>query len=540
MNLAIVQSRGVRDVGLIGRLIAERYRVREVIGRGGMGVVYSATDEEGGPDVVIKFLASEWTGDPEAAARFQREARRLSALRHPNIVRMRDFGHDDGRAYLVLEFVHGQPLTQRLRDAFRLSLQEFVPIAAQILKGVGHAHTRGVVLRDIKASNVMVCDRKGRSDFVILLDFGLAKRLQGETPITREHVMGTAGYIAPETLTGGTAGLASDVYAIGILFWTMLSGSPPFDAEDEAAVLYKTVHEPVPDLREALGPNPEVPERLAALIERCLSKSPDDRPKDANAIVEDLIDAVPSRMFRLPRVPGASPAHRGEGNTGMIALTGINPSGKHALVPEAPAVQENGRRGLWLGLGLGLLASAVAAGVVAFVMAPSDKEPTTVAVAVPTVEAQAEVHPAAVVSPASPVLEQGDDLKEQGPLAEMANPAAADEDVTAEADRLRGRKRKRTTSRRTARGASPARPRTPEPAEPTTADEPAQATPVAEAAAAPRPDSDEAKPPVLEKADEPPRPSVLAASEEKTSSSGVLMRPDDSRAERVPALMKPD
>lgn len=535
MSLAVVPRPVPTETGLVGRLIADRYRVLEVIGRGGMGVVFSATDEHGGPDVVIKFLAAEWTGDPDAAARFEREAKRLSTLQHPNIVRMRDYGHDEGRAYLVLEFVRGQPLTQRLRTATRLSLSEFVPIAAQILKGVGHAHSRAVVLRDIKASNVMVCDRKGRSDFVVLLDFGLAKRLEGDTPITREHVMGTAGYIAPEALSGGAAGLASDVYALGVLFWTMLSGAPPFEAEDEAAVLYKTVHEPVPNLQEVLGPDAQVPERLATLIQRCLSKSPGDRPKDANAIVEALIDAVPSRMFRLPRVPGTTPTHRGEGNTGMIALTGLNPSGKHSVVPPKPKTQPKNRRGLWLGLA----ALSFAAGAVTF-FPSSPKSPETQASNRP-----AEVQQAAV-SAEGPARDEGEAVEHTPPL-EAVVPAAVEEhapapEETQPASRQRVRSRKKSSARRSGRGSARTTPSAPTSApEVTASDEPVAAAKPIEAPKTPSLGSGTAKEPaVLEKAEDAPREPVASASADKPSAGDVFMRADDSPKHAAPALMKPD
>lgn len=524
------------ETGLVGRLIAERYRVLEVIGRGGMGVVFSATDEHGGPDVVIKFLAAEWTGDPDAAARFEREARRLSALQHPNIVRMRDYGHDEGRAYLVLEFVRGQPLTQRLRSATRLSLQEFVPIAAQILKGVGHAHSRGVVLRDIKASNVMVCDRKGRSDFVVLLDFGLAKRLEGETPITREHVMGTAGYIAPETLSGEkTAGLASDVYAIGVLFWTMLSGSPPFDAEDEAAVLYKTVHEPVPDLLERLGPETEVPKRLATLVERCLSKSPGDRPKDANAIVEALIDAVPARMFRLPRVPGTTPTHRGEGNTGMIALTGLNPSGQHAVVSPRPDAPRKQRRGLWVGVGL----LSFAAGAVAFF--PSSSEPPDPVATAAGVDVQeAAVTPIGPAPDSDPALARGSESVEGVPVAAAEEPAPAPTKIEKEG-RSRPRLRKKAAGRRSGQGGGSTRRRPPSSEEAPAPEPPSGGTQSASSTAEPIPELAAANPPtLLEKTEEPPRTATVAASAEKRSDRGALMRAEDAPRHDAPALMKAD
>ncbi len=528
MSLAVVPRQAPTETGLVGRLIADRYRVLEVIGRGGMGVVFSATDEDGGPDVVIKFLAAEWTGDPDAAARFEREARRLSTLQHPNTVRMRDYGHDEGRAYLVLEFVHGQPLTERLRNATRLSLPEFVPIAAQILKGVGHAHSRGVLLRDIKASNVMVCDRKGRSDFVVLLDFGLAKRLEGETPITREHVMGTAGYIAPETLSGeATVGLASDVYAIGVLFWTMLAGAPPFDAEDEAAVLYKTVHEPVPDLQEALGADTELPKRLAELIERCLCKSAADRPKDANAIVEALIDAVPARMFRLPRVPGRVPTHLGEGNTGMIALTGLNPSGEHSIVTAAAPQASKRRLGAWLVLG-GL---SFAAGALAFL--PSSRElPDTVASTAPTEIRDAAVPPVDFQQEENQVLGQAPRVQQVAPMAAIEEERPAERQA---ADDPRPRSRKKARQRR---ASAPTEAKAP--AEPL-ASGAAPATQAPEVATAASEETAESKRPALrEQVEDVLRTPIVAASVETPSDSSALMRAADAPEHAAPVLMKPD
>jgi eukaryotic-like serine/threonine-protein kinase len=312
---------------LVGQTLGGKYAIVRMIGRGGVGLVYHARQTNPGRDVVVKVLAPHWASDAEAMARFDREARRLSSLQHPNIVEMFDFGHEDDRAYLVMEYLAGELLSEHVARKKRLSLEEFVPIAAQILKGIGHAHSRELMVRDVKPANVMLCERKGRANFVKILDFGLAKLLRGEQAITEEHVMGTVGYLAPEAIRGEPIDLRVDVYAIGVLFYYMLAGRLPFEGETNAAVFYKTIHEAPRDLRDLLGQSHGLPDGLVDLVHQCLAKDPDARPADADRIVERLIDVVPAALFRLPRstterhgIPlSVAP---GIGNTGLIELVG--------------------------------------------------------------------------------------------------------------------------------------------------------------------------------------------------------------------------
>lgn len=313
---------------LAGQTLASKYQIRRVIGRGGVGIVYLATEIESGRDVVLKCLAEHWLDDPEAVARFEREARRLDSLRHPNIVSMLGFERDQGRAFLVMEHVRGRPLSEYITHRGFLTFEEFVPIAAQILKGMGYAHSREMMIRDVKPSNIMLCERKGRTNFVKILDFGLAKFLRGETQITEEHVIGTVGYLAPETLKGEPGDLRVDVYAVGVLFYYMLSGHLPFEGANDATIFYKTVNEAPVHLSERLPLGHGVPEALVALIHSCLAKDPKGRPSDANIVVEQLIDAVPSPLFRLPRIGEVvADATTGSmaGNTGLISLLGADP-----------------------------------------------------------------------------------------------------------------------------------------------------------------------------------------------------------------------
>ncbi len=343
--------------------------MHRLIGRGGVGLVYLAENNETGEEVVLKLLSPDWSRKPEAVRRFEREAERLGSVKHPNIVRLLDQGYDAGRAYLVMEHLDGELLSDYIGQQHALDLHTFVPIAAQVLKGIGHAHSRGVMLRDIKPANIMLCRRKGRTNFVKILDFGLAKLIRDEQPVTEEHVLGTAGYLAPEVIEGNDdLDLRVDVFSLGALFYFMLSGRLPFEGSESATVFYKTIHDDPTPLHEVLPTDHALPEGLIHLVHRCLSKDRTQRPDDANEVVEHLIDVVPASLFRLPRIrevpesstvsstvsePGVPRLRRpetgetkmaGYGNTGMVQLVGQGAvSGSHPIVgmPDPPALRED-------------------------------------------------------------------------------------------------------------------------------------------------------------------------------------------------------
>ncbi|HVH98798.1 MAG TPA: serine/threonine-protein kinase, partial [Enhygromyxa sp.] len=398
---------------LVGQTLGGKYTLEKLVGRGGMGHVYSATVTDAGEssrrDVVVKMIAPPLAQQPQAMARFEREAKRLDGLRHSNIVEMYDYGREGGRAYIVMEWVDGELLSDYLARRGALSLADFVPIAAQVLKGVGHAHSRDLMIRDIKPSNVMLCERKGRANFVKIIDFGLAKMLEGDEDITKQHFIGTSGYLSPEQIKGLDIDLRVDVYALGVLFYQMLSGRMPFEAENDTTLLYKHVHDFPTPLSEVLPEVHEVPEELVHLIHDCLEKDPNDRPRDANEIVEKLIDCVPMSMFKLPP---ASPAAAEQtaisalSTAALAAPTGetatflrsddldgaadSRPSGRAATVdePVTAVVREEPTGGKSkLGLlpmivvGVGVVAALVIGGVVVFggKKEPTEQQPTAVA-----------------------------------------------------------------------------------------------------------------------------------------------------------------
>lgn len=286
---------------LVGQLLDQRYRVERLIGRGGMGLVYLATDTRASRDVVVKMVAPHWVGDADAESRFEREGERLAELSHPNIVELFEVGSHEGQPYIVMEYIDGEPLKRYLGRKGALGLAEFVPIASQLLTAVGHAHAREMMVRDVKPANVMLHERDGKTNVVKLLDFGLAKLVEGdERQVTQAHVVGTSGYLAPELIKGDKCDVRVDVYALGIVFFEMLTGQTPIIGDNDAAVLYNHVHG-TPIRLEALLPEDHgLPAELIALIERCMAKNPEERPGDGNEVAELLFECVAPELFTLP------------------------------------------------------------------------------------------------------------------------------------------------------------------------------------------------------------------------------------------------
>jgi eukaryotic-like serine/threonine-protein kinase len=258
-------------------VIAGRYRLDDLLGRGGMSEVWSAEDQELGRTVAIKLLA------PNAdTLRFEREARAFASLAHPNVTQLYDYGEEAGRPYMVLEYVPNGTLEQRLGDGKPLPDDEAFGIAAGIAAGLAHAHGRGVVHRDLKPANVLV-DEEGRPK---LADFGIARLAAGEGTLTEAGtVMGTAAYISPEQAVGAPATAASDVYSFGVILYRMLTGRLPFEADDPMQLVMQhrdATPTPIAVLR------PDAPGRLEATAMAALEKDPADRPTDGAALLAAL------------------------------------------------------------------------------------------------------------------------------------------------------------------------------------------------------------------------------------------------------------
>lgn len=286
---------------LIGTTLAGRYEVEKCIGKGGMGVVYLASQSALDRKVVVKVLPSSFVDDEEAIARFEREAVGMSKLQHPNIVSIYDFGHEEEHAYICMEYVDGHTLSREIKRGGAVSVERFGPIASQILQGLGEAHSMGMIHRDIKPSNIMLTERHGRADYVKILDFGLAKLVKGARDVTKEQsLVGSVSFLSPEQIMGNDIDQRVDVYALGVLFYFMLAGEKPFDADDDITILYQHVHNEPTDLREVLPQGHRLPDGIADLIMRMLAKAPQDRPKNAGTILEELTNVFATTSLQIP------------------------------------------------------------------------------------------------------------------------------------------------------------------------------------------------------------------------------------------------
>ena len=264
---------------MIGRTISQ-YRITEKLGGGGMGVVYKAQDTKLDRAVALKFLPPHLSKDPEANKRFVREAKAASALDHPNICTIYDIGEDDeGQLFIAMAFYEGQTLKYRLADG--LSVDQCVDIAIQAAEGLERAHEAGIVHRDIKPPNLMVTDR-GR---VKILDFGVAKLGYSAVLTKTGSVVGTVAYMSPEQTHGEEVDQRTDLWALGVVSYEMLTGQRPFRGDYDQAVVYSIVNE---DPEPVMALNPEVPEGLAQVVEKLLQKDPAERYQRVEDLLPDL------------------------------------------------------------------------------------------------------------------------------------------------------------------------------------------------------------------------------------------------------------
>lgn len=290
-------------------VLAERYELTRPLGSGGMAEVYAARDRLLERPVAIKLIHHAHLQDPVGRERFAREARVAAGLQHPNTVAVFDAGDEDGRPFIVMELVDGRSLADRLREEGRLPVVETVVIGDAVLAGLGAAHDRGLVHRDVKPSNILLPATGG----VKLADFGIATALaDGSAQLTGTgQVLGTPSYLAPECVGGQRATPASDLYALGAVLYECLTGRPPFEAETPVALAVAHQRAPVPPLAETA---PHVPVAVAAVVERALAKHPTARFSDAQEMRQALSDAAGSGV-----VPAGPPTPATAESTQLMA-----------------------------------------------------------------------------------------------------------------------------------------------------------------------------------------------------------------------------
>jgi eukaryotic-like serine/threonine-protein kinase len=265
----------------VGQLIADRYELKHVVGTGGMSSVYCAHDTLLERDVALKILHEHYSEDDDYVERFRREARAAAQLSHPGIVTVIDRGEEEGRQFIVFEFVDGETLKDLVERGGPMPVRRALELGLEIGRALAFAHQQGLVHRDVKPQNVLL-NGDGRAQ---VTDFGIARTLDAVGHTETGTVLGTSHYIAPEQARGERVDAQTDVYSFGVVLYELLAGEVPYAGDNFLTVAMRHVNEPVPSLLER---RTDCPLRLAALVERCMAKEPAGRPASMDEVVAEL------------------------------------------------------------------------------------------------------------------------------------------------------------------------------------------------------------------------------------------------------------
>ena len=286
---------------LVGMQLSGRYRLDAQIGAGGMSTVYRAFDQTLERQVAIKLMHREIASDSDQLERFRREARAVAQLSHPHIVGVIDAGEDEGRPYIVFEYVEGETLKERIRRMGRLPVDEAIAYAIEIARALGCAHSHHIVHRDVKPQNVLI-DGEGSAK---VTDFGIARTLDQDGLTADGRVLGTTDYVSPEQALGHDVNGQSDIYSLGVVLYEMLVGDVPFHGENQVSVAMKHVREDIPDLQSR---RPEASATLASVLDRMTDKDLKRRYPDIPSLVTDLEEALAIEAARSGKSTGEATA----------------------------------------------------------------------------------------------------------------------------------------------------------------------------------------------------------------------------------------
>ena len=285
-----------------GQLIDNRYKIIRSIGEGGMANVYLAYDTILEREVAVKILRGDLADDEKFVRRFQREANAASSLKHPNIVEMYDVGEDEGKYFIVMEFINGKTLKSLIKKRGALTLSEVIDIMLQLTSAVACAHDSYIIHRDIKPQNVMILE-DGR---VKITDFGIAMALNSNELTQTNSVMGSVHYLPPEQANGSGSTIKSDIYSLGILMFELLTGKLPFKGENAVEIAIKQMKEPIPSVIDI---NPNIPQSVENIILRACAKNPRNRYDSAAEMYEDIKTAQDPLRFEEKRLVYRYPEH---------------------------------------------------------------------------------------------------------------------------------------------------------------------------------------------------------------------------------------
>ena len=402
------------DDPLIGTVVSERYRIIRKVGEGGMGAVYQAEHALIEKRIALKILFQDLTRRPDLVMRFLQEAKSASRIGQENVIDISDFGQStDGLVYIAMEFLEGQDLGRTLRVEKSLPWLRARPILMQIAKALRAAHAHGVIHRDMKPENVFLVQKEGRTDFVKVLDFGIAKVVSaddndGPRLTQTGMIFGTPEYMSPEQAQGHPPDHRLDVYAVGCIMYHMLTGSVPFTADSFMGILTKHLLEPVVPPRKR-RPDLEIPADVEAVCLRAMEKDRDKRWPDMDAFYQALgaaggVPFEPSNVFvpppaslKYPRLADASGSAARQSKT---AISVSPPAG--TFDDERPQRAEAPPGGLGAGAKLGLGVAAGVVVVIALVLALRSGHPTAPDTVAATPASAESAKPVVVAPPAPP------------------------------------------------------------------------------------------------------------------------------------------
>lgn len=333
-----------------GDKINDRYQIIKTIGEGGMANVYLAKDTILDRNVAVKVLRGDLADDEKFVRRFQREALSASKLNHPNIVEMYDVGEDDGRYYIVMEYVQGKTLKSLVKKRGALTLPEVIDIMTQLTSAIMCAHDSYIIHRDIKPQNVMILD-DGR---VKIMDFGIAMALNSNELTQTNSVMGSVHYLPPEQANGSGSTIKSDIYSLGILMYELLVGKVPFKGDNAVEIAIKQMKEPIPSICKQ---NPDIPQSVENIVLRACAKNPKNRYDSVREMYDDIKSCLLEENLNQKKLVYKYPEHELEETKVMPNLSRLDK--KHEEVEEVPKPKKSKKdKLLWItgGIFAGLVA----------------------------------------------------------------------------------------------------------------------------------------------------------------------------------------